>query len=106
MAKRDESDVVPSRYVVGIDLGTTNSALAYIDTEAAPEQVQTFGTPQITAPGTVEPRDTLPSFHYAAAAGEFAPGALRLPWQSSDVDFAVGTFARDHGETVPGRLIA
>lgn len=108
---RDDVENKPSRYVVGIDLGTTNSALAYIDTEAAPGEVRTFPTPQIVAPGVVEPRDTLPSFHYTAASGEFAAGALRLPWQSAaaakeESATCVGTFARDHGETVPGRLIA
>ncbi|MGC3970642.1 MAG: Hsp70 family protein [Pirellulales bacterium] len=105
-ADRFETEAAPSRYVVGIDLGTTNSALSYIDTEADLGLVHTLGVLQITAPGVVEPRDTLPSFHYAPAAGEFAPGALRLPWESSEHDYCVGTFARDHGETVPGRLIA
>ena len=101
-----DSDAAPSRYVVGIDLGTTNSALAYIDTEAAPGEVQTLAVPQITAPGVIEPRETLPSFHYAPADGEFVPGALRLPWESSEHCYCVGVFARDHGETVPGRLIS
>lgn len=96
----------PSRYFVGIDLGTTNSALAYVDVEQAPDVVQTFGVPQLTAPGAVEARDTLPSFHYQPAAGEFASGALRLPWQSGDAEHFVGVLARDHGETVPGRLIS
>ncbi len=106
-----DPDAAPSRYVVGIDLGTTNSALAYIDTEAAPGgvqnlAVQTLAVPQIVAPGVIEPRETLPSFHYAPAAGEFVPGALRLPWETAEHDYCVGVFARDHGETVPGRLIS
>ncbi len=101
----DQSDA-PARYVVGIDLGTTNSALAYVDVESAPDEVRTLAVPQLTAPGVVEPRDTLPSFHYQPAGGEFAPGACRLPWQSADGEHLVGTFARDHGETVPGRLIS
>src|SRR5690349_5858432 len=100
----------PSRYVVGIDLGTTNSAAAFVDTEQSPDAVQTFtvqnfSVPQITAPGVLETRETLPSFHYEPASGEFAPGALRLPWSAAE-EYAVGMFARDHGETVPGRLIA
>jgi molecular chaperone DnaK (HSP70) len=105
-APHSESDAAPSRYVVGIDLGTTNSALSYIDTEAAPGEVQTLGIAQITAPDVVEPRDTLPSFHYAPATGEFAPGTLRLPWETAEHEYCVGSFARDHGETVPGRLIS
>ena len=106
----DELTPGPSRYIVGIDLGTTNSAMAFVDTEEASadgaRRVHDFAVPQITAPGVIEARDTLPSFHYEPAAGEFAVGAMRLPWQDREPDYVVGTFARDHGETVPGRLIS
>src|SRR5499433_16430 len=95
-----------SRFVVGIDLGTTNSAVCYIDAADAWWQVHTLAIPQVVAPGEVEARDTLPSFHYEAAAGEFAKGALRLPWDTTEPRYTVGVFARDHGATVPGRLIA
>ena len=62
-----------SRYVVGIDLGTTNSALAYVDTGVAEgEDVVPipFAVPQIVQPGTVEERPLLPSFLYLAAEHE------------------------------------
>ncbi len=95
-----------SRFVVGIDLGTTNSAVGYIDTANAQWQVYTLAIPQVVAPGEVEARDTLPSFHYEAAAGEFSKGALRLPWETTELRYTVGVFARDHGATVPGRMIA
>ncbi|MGH7137245.1 MAG: hypothetical protein ACREHD_15995, partial [Pirellulales bacterium] len=52
---------VPARYVVGIDLGTTNSALALVDTAREAWQVETFAAPQLVAPGVIESRDTLPS---------------------------------------------
>ena len=104
MTERDTER--PARYVVGIDLGTTNSAAAYVDTEQSAGEVRTFSVPQLTAPGTVETRETLPSFHYEPAPGEFAAGAMRLPWSDGEEKFVVGRFARDHGETVPGRLIA
>ncbi len=96
----------PSRYVVGIDLGTTNSAVAFVDTAAPRWTVETFVVPQLVAPGVVEARETLPSFHYQRAEGEFAPAALRLPWSDANPDFAVGVFARDQGTVVPGRLIS
>lgn len=99
-------DQRPARYAVGIDLGTTNSAVAYVDTEATKWRVRILPVPQLVAPALVEARDTLPSFHYEAAAGEAAHGALRLPWQSTDPDHAVGVFARDQGCLSPGRLIA
>ncbi len=92
--------------MVGVDLGTTNSAVAFVDTAADAWQVATFATPQLVAPGVVELRETLPSCHYQRASGEFATGALRLPWSTEDPDFAVGFFARDQGVAAPGRLIA
>jgi molecular chaperone DnaK (HSP70) len=101
----NDETTAPSRYVVGIDLGTTNSAVAYVDTTDLKWRVQTFAVPQLVAPGMVEARETLPSFHYQAAEGEFAPNALRLSWSSEEPNFVTGFFARDHGETVPGRLI-
>ena len=100
------SQEAPSRFVVGIDLGTTNSAVAYVDTAERPWRTRTFAAPQLVAPGQVEPRETLPSFHYQAAPGELAKDALRLPWSSDAPSHAVGFFARDHGVMTPGRLIA
>ena len=86
-------DERPARYVVGIDLGTTNSAIAYVDTQESPWRVHMLSVPQLVAPGVVELRETLPSFHYGAAAGESESGALRLPWQRHDCKFAIGVFA-------------
>ena len=99
-------DEQPARYVVGIDLGTTNSAVAYVDTLDAEWRVHSFRVSQLVAPGIVEERDTLPSFHYEAAAGESAGGNLRLPWQKHDPTYAIGVYARDQGGKAPGRLIA
>lgn len=96
-----------TRYLVGIDLGTTNSAVAYVDTAEKAWAVQDFAVPQLVGAGLVEPRATLPSFHYEAAEGELPPGALRLPWtDAQEPRTAVGAFARDHGASVPGRLVA
>jgi hypothetical protein len=94
-----------SRYVVGFDLGTTNSAATYVDTEETPWCVRTFAVPQWIAPGQLEARETLPSFHYQPAAGELPPETLRLPWGAAE-GCVVGCFARDHGALVPARLIS
>lgn len=99
-------DATPARFVVGIDLGTTNSAVAYVDTSVASWRVMELPVPQLVAPAVVEDRDTLPSFHYEAAAGEMADGALRMPWSTESPAYSVGVFARDQGTKVPGRLIA
>ncbi len=106
MAEGPRGQDNPSRYVIGFDLGTTNSAVTYVDTEESPWRVRTFRVPQLVAAGQVEARETLPSFHYEPAEGELASGALRLPWSSGEPEWAVGFFARDHGTMVPGRLIA
>ena len=52
------------RFVVGIDLGTTNSAMCFVDTEATNWRIETFSIPQVVAAGQVESLETLPSFHY------------------------------------------
>jgi hypothetical protein len=104
-----------SRYVVGFDLGTTNSAVTCVDTTEAPWQVRVFAVPQLVAAGQVEARETLPSFHYQPGPGELPPAALRLPWTGAGAPstpgrdgppHVVGFFARDHGAVVPGRLIS
>ncbi len=103
--KHSDSSQTASRYVVGFDLGTTNSAATYVDTAEEPWQIKTFAVPQVVAPGQIEARETLPSFHYQAAASELGPGALRCPWQKTGPNYAVGFFARDQGALAPGRLI-
>ncbi|MGE0826727.1 MAG: Hsp70 family protein [Candidatus Binatia bacterium] len=95
------------RYIVGIDLGTTNSVVAYVDTLAdnEPPKIELFRIPQLVAPGDVEEREGLPSFLYLPASREFPEGSLQLPW-ADDRSFVVGTLARTRGAEVPGRLIA
>lgn len=95
----------PSRFVVGLDLGTTNSAMAYVDTQQKPHRIETFVVPQVVAPGHIEGRETLPSFHYQPGNAEFPAGSFQLPW-NGDSNHIVGHFARDHGTLVPGRMIA
>ena len=99
-------DELPSRYVVGIDLGTTNSAVCFVDTEQPAWQVKVLSIPQLVAPGQVESRDTLPSFHYQPPAEESAKGLLKLPWSKASATTTVGFYARDFGGQVSGRLIA
>ena len=105
MKHSSSSASAASRYVIGFDLGTTNSAVAYVDTGKEPWRIETFTVPQLVAPGQIEARESLPSFHYQPASGELAAGALKCPWHKTAPTFAVGVFARDHGAMVPGRLI-
>jgi molecular chaperone DnaK (HSP70) len=98
--------VAPSRYVVGIDLGTTNSSLAYVDTGAGTDAVTLeLAIPQVVQQGVVEPRPLLPSFLYLPGPNELPAGSLKLPW-ATDRDYAVGEFARNFGSQVPTRLVS
>ncbi len=99
-------DQLPSRYVVGIDLGTTNSAVSFVDTHQQPWQVLEFALPQLVGPGEIEARETLPSFHYQPPAREGGLKSLRLPWHKETPTYAVGVFARDEGAKTSGRQIA
>src|SRR5438445_12486773 len=96
-----------SRYVIGIDLGTTNCSLAYIDTGAGEEAARPadLPIPQVVQPGVVEERPLLPSFLYLPGANELPAGSLKLPWDPAR-DVAVGEFARSQGNLVPTRLVA
>ncbi len=96
------------RYVVGIDLGTTNCAVAYADAGESAERpvpVSPLPIPQVVGINDVSERPLLPSFLYLPAAKEFPQGAFELPWKSP-ADRVIGTFARDHGAKVPGRLVS
>jgi molecular chaperone DnaK (HSP70) len=103
-----------SRVIVGIDLGTTNSVLAYVDTGAADAAAPASGVhapirvlevPQVVAPGDVAPRDLLPSFIYIAGEHDLPEGSLDLPWAGRR-RYGVGEFARERGAEVPGRVVA
>src|SRR3954447_14362183 len=96
-----------SRYIVGIDLGTTNCAVAYVDTrgrERPAADIKLFEVPQLVAPGETAPRAMLPSFLYLPGTHDLPPGATRLPW-SEGPDRIVGEFARIQGAKVPGHLV-
>jgi hypothetical protein len=96
------------RYLVGIDLGTTNTALAYVDTAsrtAGGPKLHTFPIPQVVAAGQVGSQDLLPSFLYLPGPHDLAPGSINLPWKKDPPD-AVGVFARNHGAKIPGRLVS
>ncbi|MBM3978887.1 MAG: molecular chaperone DnaK [Planctomycetes bacterium] len=96
------------RYLVGIDLGTTNIAVAYVDTAskaAGGPRLHTFKVPQVVAAGQVQEQDLLPSFLYLPGPHDLSPGAIDLPWKKSPPDTA-GLFARNHGAKVPGRQVS
>jgi hypothetical protein len=96
-----------TRFLIGIDLGTTNSALAYIDLQTGKGKrapvIHPFKVPQLVAAGEVGERDLLPSFLYLPGQHDLPPGATALPW-NPESSYAAGEFARNQGARVPGRL--
>lgn len=97
-----------AKYCIGIDLGTTHSALSYLNSDEGQPRGQNqpvLAIPQLTNPGTVEDKPLLPSFVYLPNANEFPDGSLSLPW-GNDPTSIVGDFARSHGAKVPGRLVS
>src|SRR5262245_2313204 len=97
-----------SRYLIGIDLGTTNSALAYVDSQGAPRSgkpnIQTFQVPQLVNAGELGRKPLLPSFLYLPGPHDLPPGSTKLPWDETPPD-TIGEFARNHGGRIPGRLV-
>lgn len=100
------------RYSVGIDLGTSNTVLAYA--QSGSHTIRVFEIEQLVSPGEVAARPLLPSVRYHAADGELSAGDLQLPWPSAlgriSADAAqplvLGRLARQLGAQVPGRLVA
>jgi molecular chaperone DnaK (HSP70) len=101
-------DFRDTRYIVGIDLGTTNSAVSFVDRSAetaGPDAIRPFPVPQLVGPGEFAPAPVLPSFLYLPGDFDIDRAAIALPWRTEEDAFA-GAFARDHGATVPNRLVA
>ncbi len=94
-----------ARYVVGIDLGTTNTAVAFVDTQREEPRIEHLAILQVVAAGETAARPSLPSFLLLPSEHEVAPRAMALPWAEAP-DFAVGSMARDRGAELPHRLVA
>ena len=97
-----------SKYIVGIDLGTTHTVLAFTAVPTGDDQepaIRVFPVPQVTNPGELKAQPLLPSFLFFPGPHDVAPGSLGLPWDPSR-DYAVGEFARLRGAELPQRLVA
>jgi hypothetical protein len=95
----DAFDVRLSRFVVGIDLGTTNCAVAFVDTQLSIDSpLKCFPLVQWVDLSVQEPRELLPSFHYQPAAEE-----IKLLEGETSI---VGVLARNRSEQLPGRVIS
>jgi len=94
-------------YIVGIDLGTTNCAVSYIDlsSDETGDSIVIFPIPQLSGPGEVSALKILPSSLYIPGEHEIDKGSLSLPWGSSH-QAVVGRFAREQGAKIPDRLVS
>jgi len=89
------------QFIIGIDLGTTNSALAYAESGS----VHSFPIAQLINPNEVAAQGLLPSSLYIPGANEFVEGALALPWNPAPA-YITGQLARTRGVENAGRLVS
>ncbi len=111
-------DFQDKQYVIGIDLGTTNSAVSYVDVTALKQEmenrrempdkdqvIKVFNIPQLTGHGEFTKIQTLPSFLYIPGDYDISKEVLKHPWKKRE-DLFAGSFARDHGSKIPSRLVS
>ncbi len=106
------------QYIIGIDLGTTNSAVSYVDVKALGNEtlkgrlkiekkslIKVFSVPQLTGSGEFTKLKVLPSFLYIPGEYDISKESLKHPWKKRE-DIFTGSFARDHGSKIPSRLVS
>jgi len=101
------------RFLVGIDLGTTNTVVAFceITDNLQQSQVSLFDIDQLIGAGEVVRKPLLPSFRYHPAASQVSATDLTLPWQNQPVagdldNVIIGEWARELGAKVEGRQVS
>lgn len=90
------------QYLVGIDLGTTHTVVAYADANDPEKYIHLFEVRQLIAPGEVAERPLLPSVRYHPAEGELSAEAGFLTAEDGAV---LGEAARVLGAKSQGRLV-
>jgi molecular chaperone DnaK (HSP70) len=92
------------RYSIGIDLGTTNCAMAYAEIPE-PASVNLAPVPQLVNANEIAAEPLLPSFLYIPGPRDFPPGAVALPWDPAP-RFVIGKLAQRRGAEVSSRLVS
>jgi len=82
-------------HLIGIDLGTTNCTLSYIDLEGKKEKIERLSIPQMMELNREGEADLLSSFLYYPLEGEVEQGT----------SFLIGQYAKERGGEVPDRLV-
>ncbi len=104
MKKAAKEEKRTPRYSVGIDLGTTNSILSYVDLTGEEKRPQTLPIPQIVAPGETQALPMLPSFIYMPPKAELGKGLYDLPW-AAEGGMVVGAYAQARSAEAPSRVV-
>lgn len=95
-----------ARYLVGIDLGTTHTVVAYGEPGGS---IALFEVQQLVGPGQVQARSMLPSFRYHLTPEALPESDRQLPFEADLAGLpagVVGVLAQQLGAQVPGRLVA
>ena len=95
-------------YIIGIDLGTTNSVVAFTMINPAQQghnQINIFKIPQFVSSGVIEHLEIIPSFIYIPGEHDNPSDMKTLPW-AADSQVIIGKYARDRGAEIPQRLIS
>ncbi len=97
------------QYIVGIDLGTSHTLLAYAPADGS-AGVALLPVAQRVSTAEIAATPLLPSLRYQAGDGELAPETWNQPWPPLYANDAapalLGRYAQDLGAQVPGRLVS
>jgi molecular chaperone DnaK (HSP70) len=120
IGKKRRLDFQDKQYIIGIDLGTTNCAVSYVDVAGLKDAaaaaakgslldknlwIKVFQIPQLTGLGEFTKIQVLPSFLYIPGEYDISKEVLKHPWKKQE-DLFAGAFARDHGSKIPSRLVS
>jgi hypothetical protein len=98
-----------TKYIIGIDLGTTHCVLSYTEVQISDEReaphINIFEIPQVIAQGEIKAQPLLPSFLFLPGEHDVPEGSLAVPWDR-EIDCTVGEFARQRGAEIPNRLVS
>ncbi|HBM15392.1 MAG TPA: hypothetical protein DD381_03470 [Lentisphaeria bacterium] len=94
-----------SRYIIGIDLGTTNIAVTFVDLKSENKTINLFKVPQLVAPGEIDELALFPSFCFFFDENLNKKEHMNPSWNSENF-YTVGAYARDFGATIPNRFIS
>ena len=85
-----------SRYIIGIDLGTTNCVVSYVDTTSKSHEIKILDIPQLTQHDGIRALSNLPSFVYFPQDDEIFDKTQTLKY-AKNADAIVGEYARKRG---------